>query len=459
MAQASKAVGKAAAKTAGKTAGKSQDYSLDLGKEAGLGIPTRVMVGALAAFLLIGGLGGWAATTELSGAVVGQGQVMVDKDLRAIQHLDGGIIRAIDVKKGDYVKQDQVLFTLDDSQLQAEGQIMRGQLTDYLAKRQRLIAERDGLDDVRPGETPVDIDLATSAAFAGEVRLFKGNLANRQSEIKQLNQGLEQSAQELKGLEAQAKSNAKDLELVQAEYTKVLDLKKRGLIDSSRVYSSSRDLNKLKGEQDQITSSMAKSKSQAGEINLRIAAVTDQARTEAQKQLSDIEPKISELTERRAANATRLTRMEIKSPISGTVNEVSVNTIGGVITPAQKLVTIVPDNAKMQIEVKVQPNDIAQVFVGQKAKLKFSAFSSSDTPELHGNVAFVSPATSTDPATGHVFYVTQVEVPPDELAKLNDKKLVPGMLVETFIQTEKRTALSYLVKPFQDQIERAFKER
>lgn len=444
---------------ASKTANTSADYSLDLSKERGLGITSRVIIGTSAALLLIGGLGGWAATTELSGAVVGQGQVMVDKDLRAIQHLDGGIIRTIDVKKGDLVNEGQVLFTLDDSQLQAESQIMRAQLVDFLAKRQRLIAERDGLAEMQAGQSPSDIDLVSSPSFAGEVRLFKGNLANRTSEIAQLKQGLTQSTEELKGLQAQAKSNAKDMELVQTEYDKVLGLQKKGLIDSARVYSSSRDLNKLKGEHDQITSSMAKSKSQQGEIGLRITAVEEQARTEAQKQLSDVEPKISELVERRAANANRLTRMEIRSPISGTVNEVSVNTIGGVITPAQKLVTIVPDHVKLQVEVKVQPNDIDQIYVGQKAKLKFTAFSARNTPEIFGDVAFVSPATSTDQGTGRVYYVTQVEVTPGELAKLGDKKLVPGMLVETFIQTEKRTALSYLIKPFQDQIERAFRER
>lgn len=442
-----------------KTTNKTADYNLDLGKERGLGITSRVLVGTCAAVLLIGGFGGWAATAELSGAVVGQGQVMVDKDLRAIQHLDGGIIRTIDVKKGDGVTEEQVLFTLDATQLKAEGQIMRGQMIDFLAKRQRLLAEREGLTEMEIGQPPSDIDLANSPAFAGEIRLFKGNLANRTSEIAQLKQGLEQSVEELKGLEAQAKSNAKDLELVQVEATKVKGLQKKGLIDSSRVYSSSRDLNKLNGERDQITANIAKSKAQRADIELRVAAVEAQARTEAQKLLSDIEPRIAELVERRSANADRMTRMEIRSPISGTVNEVSVNTIGGVITPAQKLVTIVPDHAKMQIEVKVQPNDIDQLFIGQKAKLKFTAFSSRKTPEIFGNVTFVSPATSTDQGTDRVFYVTQVEVPPNELAKLGEKKLVPGMLVDTFIQTESRTALSYLVKPFQDQFERAFRER
>jgi HlyD family type I secretion membrane fusion protein len=433
--------------------------NLDISNQRNLGIRSRVVVGSLATLLLVGGFGGWAATAELSGAVVGQGQVIVDKDLRAIQHLDGGIIRTIDVRKGDAVKEGQVLFTLDSTQLTAESEIMHGQMLDLLAKRQRLVAERDGAWEMKVGEIPEGIDLENSQSFANEIRLFKGNTTNRTSETAQLKQGLLQSNEELQGLNGQLSSNAKELQLVKTEFDKVQMLQKKGLIDGSRVYSSSRDLNRLKGEHDQIGSSIAKSKAQASEIELRIAAVEDQARTEAQKQLSEIEPKIAELVERRSANANRLTRMDIRSPIAGIVNEVLVNTVGGVITPAQKLVTIVPANVKMQVEVKVQPNDIDQIYVGQKAKLKFTAFSSRKTPEIFGNVAFVSPATSTDQSNGHVYYVTQVEVTPDELAKLGEKKLVPGMLVETFIQTESRTALSYLVKPFQDQIERAFRER
>jgi HlyD family type I secretion membrane fusion protein len=154
-----------------------------------------------------------------------------------------------------------------------------------------------------------------------------------------------------------------------------------------------------------------------------------------------------------------LTRLEIRSPIAGTVNEVSINTIGGIITPAQKLLTIVPDHANLQIEVKLQPSDIDQVYVSQHAKLRFSAFSAQETPELDGTVEFVSPATSTDPSTGMIYYTAQVVVPDAEILKLKGKKLVPGMPVESFLQTESRTALSYLAKPFADQIKRAFREQ
>jgi HlyD family type I secretion membrane fusion protein len=438
---------------------KNRDGLADVDFKKDLGIKYRVLVGSVAAMFLVGALGGWAATSELSGAVIASGMVKVDKDLRAVQHLDGGIIRTITVKKGDAVAAGQVLFTLDDTQLRAELQITRGQLVELLAKRQRLLAERDQLNEMLPIEDHADLQISGSSALQGEIRLFKGNRDNRISQVNQLKLGIAQLEEEIKGLDAQAQANNRELELVQTEVNKVQGLQKKGLVDNSRVYSNTRDLTKLKGEHGQIASNIARSNSRRSEIELQILAIDETARNDAQKQLSEIEPRIAELTERKAAIANRLTRMDIRSPIAGTINEVSINTIGGVITPAQKLLTIVPENAKLQIEVKLQPTDIDQVFVGQPARLRFSAFSARDTPELNGTVAFVSPATTTDPGNGQVYFVAQIEVVDEEMAKLDGKKLVPGMPVETFVQTESRTALSYLAKPFADQIQRAFREQ
>jgi HlyD family type I secretion membrane fusion protein len=438
---------------------KNSDCLADVDFKKDLGIKFRVFTGSMAALFLVGALGGWAATSELSGAVIASGVVKVDKDLRAVQHLDGGIIYAIAVKKGDTVAANQVLFTLNDMQMRTEIQIISGQLVELLAKRQRLVAERDQLKDMFGLEDYSDFKISSSSALQGEVRLFRGNRENRLSQVNQLKLSIAQLEQEIKGLDAQAQANSHELELVQNEVNKFVGLQKKGLVDNSRVYSNTRDLTKLKGERGQIESNIARSNSRRSEIELQILAIDDIARNDAQKQLSEIEPRIAELIERKAAIADRLTRMDIRSPIAGTVNEVLINTIGGVITPAQKLLTIVPENAKLQIEVKLQPTDIDQVFVGQPARLRFSAFSSRDTPELNGKVAFVSPATTTDLGNGQVYFVAQIEVSDGELAKLDGKKLVPGMPVETFVQTESRTALSYLAKPFVDQIQRAFREQ
>lgn len=438
---------------------KTRDWSTDIDFKKDLGIKFRVVVGSMAALFLVGALGGWAATSELSGAVIASGVVKVDKDLRAVQHLDGGIIYAIAVKKGDAVAANQVLFTLNDTQMQAELQIISGQLVELFAKRQRLIAERDQLKDMVAVEDNPGIKIAGSSALQGELRLFKGNRENRLSQVNQLKLSIAQLEQEIKGLDAQALANNFELELVQNEVNKFVALQKKGLIDNSKVYTNTRDLTKLKGEKGQIESSVAKSNSRRSEIELQILAIDEIARNDAQKQLSEIEPRIAELKERKAAIADRLTRMDIRSPIAGTINEILINTVGGVITPAQKLLTIVPENAKLQIEVRLQPTDIDQVFVGQPARLRFSAFSSRNTPELSGKVAFVSPATTTDSSNGQVYFVAQIEVSDGELSKLDGKKLVPGMPVETFVQTESRTALSYLARPFIDQIQRAFREQ
>jgi HlyD family type I secretion membrane fusion protein len=423
------------------------------------GISSRVVWGTLFATLLIAGIGGWAATSELSGAVVGQGQIKVDKDLRAIQHIDGGIIRKINVRKGDVVTERQILFQLDDAVLKSERQILQGQLTEYSAKRLRLLAERDNMKAIPALQGEDALGIRASKEIENETRLFHGNLERRASQIEQLKLGIVQIEQELKGLNAQKDSNSSELTLVESEADKVDGLKRKGLIEGTRVFNNARDLTKLRGEGGQIEASIARSLSRKNEIELQILAVDEDARNEAQKQLSEIEPRISELNERYTAVLDRLQRLEIRSPIDGTINEITINTIGGVITPAQKLLTIVPMNAALQVEVKVQPTDIDQIYMGQDVKLRFSAFSARETPELGGLVAFISPATSTDPANGQTFYTVQVEIADGELAKLNGKKLVPGMPVESFIQTESRTALSYLLKPMIDQFRRAFREQ
>jgi HlyD family type I secretion membrane fusion protein len=233
----------------------------------------------------------------------------------------------------------------------------------------------------------------------------------------------------------------------------------QGLVDGSRVYAVQRELTRLQGEKGNLEASIAKADSRRNELKVNLLQLTETSRNDAQKQLSEIEPRLSELEQRHGALTERMSRMEIRAPMAGTINELSVNTVGGVITPAQKLLTIVPENSKLQLEVRLQPQDIDQIFVGQPAKLRFTAFSARETPELAGKIVFVSPATTNDETTGQTFYVGLVELDPGESEKLNGKKLLPGMPVEAQVQTESRTALSYLAKPMVDQFERAFREQ
>lgn len=419
----------------------------------------RVVAGCALGFLLIAGAGGWAATAQLSGAVIATGTVNVDQNLKAVQHRDGGIISEIAVEEGDFVNAGDVLIRLDDAQTRAELAIVRAQLFETSVRRARLVAERDGVEELQVyGLTDATTEELQSLLL-GEARLLKGNLSDRNSQKEQLKLGIEQLGEEIRGLEAQRAAKIDEIELVKVEHAKMKGLVDKRLIEGSRTHTSERDMARMEGEKSSVDADIARSKARISEIQLQVIAIDEKARTEAQRELSAIEPRIGELKERRGAIEDRLSRTDIRSPISGTVNELAVNTIGGVVTPAETLVTIVPKDATLRIEARLAPVDIDQVYLGQLANLRFSTFNQRTTPELRGNVAFVSPATFADKASGQQYYLAEIEVSADELDKLDKKRLLPGMPVEVFMSTEPRTALSYLSKPFTDQFSRAFREQ
>ena len=427
------------------------------GKRFRLG--SRVIAGTAFALLLVLGCGGWAATAQLTGAVIASGSVTVDENLKSIQHRDGGIVSEIAVKEGDFVKQGQVLLRLDDAQTRAELSIVKAQLLELTARKGRLFAERDSMDAILFPSELLKAQSSIPAIIQGEIRLFEGNRKNRNSQKEQLALGIAQLNEEIKGLEAQRDSKAKEISLITVEHERIKGLADNRLIEGSRVYLADREWASLLGEKGEVDAGIARARARASEIQLQIIAVDEAARTDAQRELSIVEPKISELNERQVAIEDRLSRTDIRAPISGIVNELSVHTIGGVITPAETLVTIVPGDAKLKIAAKLPPTDIDQVSVGQKARLRFSAFNQRTTPELDGIVTHVSPATTTDKETGMPYYLADVTIPPDELAKLGDNHLLPGMPVEVFVSTDQRTAMSYLAKPLVDQFNRAFREQ
>ena len=422
-------------------------------------IAPRVIAGVTLGLLLFVGAGGWAATAQLTGAVIAPGMVKVDQNLKSIQHRDGGIISEINVREGDFVTKGQVMLRLDDAETRAELSIVKTQLVELMARQVRLIAERDNLDTIILSEELARNKNDFNHIVFGEKRLFEGNRQNRKSQTEQLQLGIDQLGEEIKGLQSQHDAKVDEIALVTVEHGKIKGLTEKRLIETSRKYIIDREMAKLVGEKGEIEANIARAKARMSEIRIQIIAVDETARTEAQRELSSIEPKLSELRERRVAIEDRLSRTDIRAPLSGTVNELSVHTIGGVITPAEKLVTLVPVDAALKIEAKLSPTDIDQVFVGQPSKLRFSAFNQRTTPELHGRIAYVSAATSSDPATGQVYYLADVVVPAEELEKLGDNNLLPGMPVEVFVSTEERTAMSFLAKPLADQFSRAFREQ
>jgi HlyD family secretion protein len=417
----------------------------------------RVVTGSILAILLVGGIGGWSATAKLSGAIISTGTVLVDDNVKVIQHLDGGTIRSINVRKGEEVLAGQLLLQLDDLQIRTEQSILQGQLAELTARQARLTAERDAQSQISFPSGYLTTYPDAAQIMAGEQTLFESTRRNRQSQKSQLELQRAQLREEISGLELQSTALAEELALLRTERDRMGALASKGLMETTKLNTTDRELARMIGSQGELAASIARSGARISEIELQILSIDELARTEAQRELRSVEAQLAELEDRLAAVRDRLARTEIRSPVAGTVNELSVTTLGGVITPAERIVTIVPSDADLAIEFRVAVNDIDQIAVGQPAKLRFSAFNQRTTPELDGTVSRVSAAATTDPQTGQSFYLAEADVTGD-LSLLGQRGLVPGMPVDVFVQTEEQVAIAYFAKPFTDQIARAFKE-
>ncbi|MEO6382563.1 MAG: HlyD family type I secretion periplasmic adaptor subunit, partial [Nitrobacter sp.] len=409
----------------------------------------RVFGGIALSMLLVVGCGGWAAIAELEGAIITSGAVKVDQDLKEVQHRDGGIVKMLAIRQGDFVQAGQPLVALDDVQIKAELLIVRSQLGEALGRRARLMAERDNLPSIAFSENYIK-DLASTAesVMDGESRLFKGNKEGRDSQKFQLELSISQTEEEINGMKARLAAKQEEIKLVGTEREKLADLYERKIVEYQRVYSAHRDWARILGERGEIEASIARAKVRASEIRVQIIAIDQNASTEAQRELRTIDARISELSERKLAIEDRLVRTEIRAPVSGYVNELFVHTVGGVITPAAKIATIVPESAELRVEVKISPADIDQVRVGQAARVRLTAFNRNTTPEMQARVIMVSPASARDPSSNQEYYIAQLQLVEGSAALPSDIRLVPGMPLEVFISTQGRTAVTYLVKPF-----------
>ncbi|GJD74016.1 HlyD family type I secretion periplasmic adaptor subunit [Methylobacterium goesingense] len=428
-------------------------------KAPSFSVVPRIVFGVSLGIGLVGGVGGWAATTDLNGAIMAPGSVTVEQHAKTVQHRDGGVVGAILVRDGQAVTVDQVLIRIDDAQTRAELAIVKGQLGELSAKKARLLAERDGLRSVGFPATLSKGDPEMVSIVDGELRLFKGNLASRDSQRQQLELQIGQVTEEIAGLVKQKDAKREELIILTSEHVKLQGLVDKQLFEGSKFLPINRDRHRLTGEQGSLEASIARAKVRSSEIRVQLLAISDTARTEAQRELGAVDAKLSELGNRRLALEDRLTRTEIRAPVTGILHELKTYTVGGVITPADVLATVVPEDAKLKIEIHIAPSSIDQVSVGRPARLRFTAFNQRTTPELKAVLVYVSPST-TKGAKDETFYVGYVELDAGELDRLGKgKRLVPGMPVEVHVATEERTALSYLVKPVQDQFTRTFRER
>jgi HlyD family secretion protein len=424
-------------------------------------IRSHLLGGLAVVALLAGGVGGLAATTELSGAVIAPGSLVVDSNVKKVQHPTGGVVGELRARDGDKVKAGDIVVRLDETITQANLAIVVKSLNELQSRLARLEAERDNVDTiVFPAELLAragDPELARS--MTGERNLFEFRKSARAGQKAQLRERIAQLKEEIQGLTGQVAAKKRETELIGQELEGVRDLWRKNLVQIQRVTALERDAARLEGERGQLIASTAQAKGKISEIELQILQIDQDLRSEVAKDLREVQGKIAELVERKVAAEDQLKRIDIRAPQNGMVHQSTVHTVGGVITPGEAIMLIVPEADALTVEAKLAPQDIDQVRVGQTAALRFSAFSQRTTPELDGVVSRVSADLTTDQRTGAAYYVVRITLSESELARLEGLRLVPGMPVEAFIRTGERTVLSYVMKPFTDQITRSFRSR
>lgn len=424
--------------------------------EKSFGIRSRVAAAVVLAIGLIGGCGGWAGYAQLTGAVIAQGKVAVRKQVKLIQHRDGGIVAEILVANGDAVNAGDVLIRLDETQTKAELGVLKGQLAELEGRRARDVAERDGAATIT-FKPDFEGDPVTTEIARGEIRLFNENRAVREARREQLSLQIAQFEEQVRGMLAQQQANANERKMVGDDLDRLTPLYNKGFIEIGKIRTMERDLVKIEGLRGEIAANIARVKGQISEARIKIIELDQQARTDGQRDLREVDGKSAELQERIVASQDRLSRMVIRSPISGIVNELAVNSVNGVIAPKETLMSIVPDSADLVVEAKLSPTDIDQAVNGQPARLRFSAFNQRTTPEVAGTVETIGAAATLDQATGQTYYLSTIAIA-GGLKQVAGKPIVPGMPVEVFLSTGDRSAFSYLIKPFTDQMMRSFRE-
>jgi HlyD family secretion protein len=425
-------------------------------------IARHTLAGLVIVIVLAGGVGGWAGTMSLSGALIAQGSVVVDSNVKKVQHPTGGIVGELRVRDGDRVKQGDVVVRLDDTVTRANLAIVTKGLDELSARKARLESERDG---ARTVSFPADLlDRATrdpdiAAIVDGERKLFELRSTARTGQKAQLRQRIEQLNEEVRGLKAQRDSKEKETKLIEREKEGVYDLWRQKLVPLTKLTELERAAVRLEGEAAQLVAQTAQTAGKISETELQIIQIDRDLSSEVAKETREIDGKIGEFVERKITAEDQLKRIEIRAPQDGMVFQSTVHTVGGVITAGDAIMLVVPDADNLTVEAKVNPQDIDQVRTGQVALLRLSAFNQRTTPEIYGTVTRISADAATDQRTGQTYYTIRIAMPGEEVAKLGEVRLVPGMPVEAFVQTGERTMISYLVKPLHDQLMRMFREK
>ena len=410
--------------------------------------------------LLVGVIGFWSVRADIAGAVIGLGVIEVSSTQTAVQHPVGGVVKEILAREGDRVAAGDVVVRLDDFQLLSDLKVVEGDLFETLAAIARLEAEVEGR---------TTLTLHPALAEAASIPEY-GRLIDRQqrdldafhasiaAEDGLLDEQVSQIQAQIVGIEAQLAASTDERALISAELLTARDLNARGLNRDAELVALEKAEVATRGEIGKLTAQIAELRGKIAEVELKRLQILPDAETSAAQELAKLRPERTRFLERRASILDGLTKLDIRAPVSGQIYQSAVQGLRSVIVAASPLMMIVPDDDPVLANVRVAATDIDQAYVGQSASLKFKAFNGRQIPIILGRVAQISADATLDTTTRKTYYQVKVGLLPEEMAKLGDKDLIPGMPVEAFLSTETRTPLSYVLRPFMFYFDRAFRD-
>ncbi len=398
---------------------------------------------------------GWAAFVPLDAGVNAAGTIAVAGNRQTVQHRDGGVVTAINVREGQHVKAGDVVIELSAPELKASERALTSDYLTLLAQRARLMAERVGRHDFAPPAefatlSPADREMATQVLEMqhSELQARSGALSAQQSV---LGQRASQLVQQQGGYTQQRAALIEQQRLIAEELEGLRKIAAKGFASINRVRALERAQADLRGQEAAMRAEYAKAGEGIGETRMQSLSVSRDRLQQVEAELKDTQAKLSEVLPKLVATREQLQHSQVRAPATGQVVGLTIFTVGGVVAPGQKLMDIVPDGKELVIQAQLKPSDADDAFSGQDAQIRFSSVRNRSLPLFTGRVRTVSADSFTDEKTGRSFFRAEIVVPEPELNKvravLGNGEVRPGLPVEAVLTVRKRTALQYLLEP------------
>ncbi|MDD5249489.1 MAG: HlyD family type I secretion periplasmic adaptor subunit [Rhodocyclaceae bacterium] len=403
----------------------------------------------------------WAAVAPLGQGVPAHGFVKVEGSRKTIQHPRGGIVEDILVREGDSVQANQPLVRLNETQAQALLGSVDSQLVSQLAVEARMNAERnENATVIFPAFLMERKDLPQAQeAMQVQNQLFQARRAALRGEIAIAEENIAGLEEQIRGLQAQEQSKAEQLKLFQEELASLKPMYEQGFVPRNHMFELERSVAYLTGQRSEDLANIGRARSQIGEMRLKVIQARAVYHKEVETQLTEVQRQVADLKEKRIATQDDLDRIVLRAPVAGTIVDLGVHTVGGVVAAGQKLMDVVPAGDDLTVEVQIPPHLIDSIRVGQPADIHFLALDQTIVPTVPGKLDYFSADRLNDPKTDQPYFIGRVSVTAAGVAALGKHRLQPGMPADVVIKTNERTLLGYLLKPFLTRMQFAFTER